>query len=175
MSVSFNDQLKRFILDNSIVGSVAGIALGYATRDLTLSMISDIFVPFVQMGLKKLHVPWIDSLLPSSGFSGLNVTHFIQLLLNWILILIISFFFVKYTFEYLLGISNNKSDEHVAKDGDKNGKNGNANGNNGNVNANVNANVNGNVNANANADGNVNANADGFSIRGGNLDKVYSG
>jgi large-conductance mechanosensitive channel len=161
---SINDQLKHFILDNAIVGSVAGIALGYATRDLTLSMISDVFIPVVQTCLKKLNIPWIDKLLPPPGKSGFNITNFIQLLLNWILILIISFLFVKYTFEYLLGIQKtpdkkNTTDNTSVATGTGNtmiGKD----------------NTSTAISTGNTSTGNT-SNIDSFSLIGGNLNRVY--
>ena len=50
MSIQGQDvynQLKKFIADNSIVGTAAGVIIALATKDVITSLVSDIIIPLV--------------------------------------------------------------------------------------------------------------------------------
>jgi len=101
-------QLRKFVVDNNIVGTSAGVCIALATKDGIQSFVQDIVIPGIVIILHSLHVDWLTKILPLHGKSQLNVLNFINQFITWILIIIISFVFVKFAFEYLLGITNGK-------------------------------------------------------------------
>jgi large-conductance mechanosensitive channel len=104
-------QLRKFVVDNNIVGTSAGVCIALATKDGIQSLVQDLIIPGIVILLHSLHVDWLTKILPVHGKSQLNVLNFINQLVTWFLIIIISFVFVKFAFEYLLGITNNKEDK----------------------------------------------------------------
>ncbi len=95
-------QLKQFIVSNNIVGTSAGVCIALATKDSIQSLISDIIVPSFVALLRTLNIPSLAKYLPVG--KQLNVGNFIKQLITFILIIIISFAFVKVAFGYLLGV-----------------------------------------------------------------------
>ena len=79
--------------------------------------------------LHSLHIDSLTKILPIHGKAQLNIMDFLKQFITWILIIVISFIFVKVAFEYLLGISNNKNgttnvkidDKKIEDNGDGNG------------------------------------------------------
>jgi large-conductance mechanosensitive channel len=120
MESNFVNQLKIFITDNNIIGSVAGVCIALATKDVVTSLVGDIVIPIIHIFLKSLHVKYIDSLLPGTG--SFDLTNFIKQFISWIFILIITFFFITYAFHNILGITN-KGPEKVNPDNNKNAQN----------------------------------------------------
>jgi large-conductance mechanosensitive channel len=110
-------QLRKFVVDNNIVGTSAGVCIALATKDGIQSLVQDIIIPGIVILLHKLHIDSLTKILPVHGKSHLNLLNFINQLVTWILIIIISFVFVKFAFEYLLGITNSKND--IIKTDDK--------------------------------------------------------
>jgi large-conductance mechanosensitive channel len=104
-------QLRKFVVDNNIVGTSAGVCIALATKDGIQSFVQDIVIPGIVILLHSLHVDWLTKILPLHGKSQLNVLNFINQFITWILIIIISFVFVKFAFEYLLGITNGKTED----------------------------------------------------------------
>ena len=107
----FVDQLRKFVVDNNIVGTSAGVCIALATKDGIQSLVGDIIIPGLVILLHSLHIDSLTKILPIHGKAQFNIMDFIKQFITWILIIIISFVFVKFAFEYLLGISNNKNDE----------------------------------------------------------------
>jgi large-conductance mechanosensitive channel len=110
-------QLRKFVVDNNIVGTSAGVCIALATKDGIQSLVQDLIIPGIVIILHSLHVDWLTKILPVHGKSQLNVLNFINQLVTWFLIIIISFVFVKFAFEYLLGVTNGKND--IIKTNDK--------------------------------------------------------
>ena len=102
--------IKKFIIDNNIVGAAAGVCIALAAKDGIQSLVSDIIVPSILILLTLLHIESFKKFLPSNGHKHLNITNFIKQLITFILVIVISFLFVKIAFGYLLGISDNKTD-----------------------------------------------------------------
>lgn len=104
-------QLRKFVVENNIVGTSAGVCIALATKDGIQSLVQDIIIPGIVILLHSLHVDWLTKILPIHGKSQLNVLNFVNQFVTWILIIIISFVFVKFAFEYLLGITNGKHED----------------------------------------------------------------
>jgi large-conductance mechanosensitive channel len=100
--------IKQFIISNNIVGTSAGVCVALAAKDGIQSLVSDIIIPSVLLLLNSLHIESLKKYLPSTGAGHLNVNNFIKQMITFILVIIISFLFVKIAFGYLLGIPVNK-------------------------------------------------------------------
>jgi large-conductance mechanosensitive channel len=109
------EDFKKFILENGIVGTAAGVTVGVASKDLILSLSGDIIMPSIILLLQTLNLKSLKHYLPT-GKSKLDFENFFKNVISWILILLLSYAFVKVTFRYLLGIEK-KPD--VAKDDKK--------------------------------------------------------
>jgi len=115
----FVDQLRKFVVDNNIVGTSAGVCIALATKDGIQSLVGDIIIPGIVILLHSLHIDSLTKILPIHGKAQLNIMDFLKQFITWILIIVISFIFVKFAFEYLLGISNNKNGTSTVKIDDK--------------------------------------------------------
>jgi len=114
MSAETFNQLKKFIVDNNIVGTAAGVCVGFATKDVIQSMVGDIIVPAILFPLRKLHIDFFKKYLPETSKNSLDLGAFIKQLVSFIMILIVSFIFVKVCFDYLLHVKS--VDEKPKKD-----------------------------------------------------------
>lgn len=97
------NSLKQFILDNNIIGTMAGVAIALYTKDLILSFSSDIVVPTMNNLLLKLNIKPLTAILPPKV--KLNITVFLQNFISWFLGVLITYVFIQYTVKKLFGIS----------------------------------------------------------------------
>ena len=97
------EDFKKFILENGIVGTAAGVTVGVASKDLILSLSGDIIMPSIILLLQNMNLKSLKNYLPT-GKSKLDFESFFKNIISWILILLLSYVFVKVTFRYLLGI-----------------------------------------------------------------------
>ena len=116
-------QLRKFVVDNNIVGTSAGVCIALATKDGIQSLVGDIIIPGMVILLHSLHIDSLTKILPVNGKAQLNIVDFLKQLITWVLIIILSFVFVKFAFEYLLGITNNKDEKLVANTNNENENN----------------------------------------------------
>ena len=106
----FLNQLKSFIAENNVVGTCAGVIIALVTKDLILSLVGDIIIPFFVFVFLKLHIKWLTHILPS-GKPFFDFNNFIKQSITWILTLVVTFLFIKVAFQTLLGIEFNNDKE----------------------------------------------------------------
>jgi len=109
LNKEFFIQFKKFIMDNGIIGTTAGVSIALVTNDLIKSFASDIIVPVIIIICLKLNIKSLTSFLP--GNSDIDLTHFFKQFISWILVISITFFLIKTAFEGLLGVNSNKIEE----------------------------------------------------------------
>ena len=97
------NEFKKFIIDNNIVGTSAGVCVALAAKDGIQSLVSDLIIPAMIILLHNLKIDNLSKYLPK-GEDKLNINNFIKSFVTFVLIIFISFIFVKFAFEYLLGI-----------------------------------------------------------------------
>jgi large-conductance mechanosensitive channel len=97
----FMTQLKKFIVDNGIIGTTAGVSIALASKDLISSLVGDIIIPAISLLTFKLNIKWLNAILP--GKTVFDVTSFSKHTVSWIFIMIITFIFIKTAFETILG------------------------------------------------------------------------
>jgi len=98
----FKEQLKRFILDNGVIGTAAGVSIALVTKDIIQSFVGDIIIPSFIFVLTSLNIKGLTDMLP--GKKLLDLTNFFKQLISWILVIIITYLFITFTFKVLLGI-----------------------------------------------------------------------
>jgi large-conductance mechanosensitive channel len=106
----FFDKLKKFIIDNGIIGTCAGVIIALVTKDLILAFVGDIVIPTFIFLFLKLNIKWLTAILPS-GKSTFDLTDFFKQLITWIITIFVTFMVIKATFQLLLGINIEKKEE----------------------------------------------------------------
>jgi large-conductance mechanosensitive channel len=101
-------ELNKFIRNNKIVGTSAGVCIALAAKDGIQSMVNDIIVPLFLILFQRLNLSYLKEYLPTNGKSGLDIASFIKSMITFVLVIVVSFLFVKFAFEYLLNV---KQDE----------------------------------------------------------------
>jgi large-conductance mechanosensitive channel len=105
MSINY-DEFKKFIKDNNVVGVAAGMIIALATKDLINTIIGNLVVPGINILLLMLNFKTLSKFLPGkdSVKSRIDLIPFINALLSFVLTVFITFLFILYTFNILLGI-----------------------------------------------------------------------
>jgi len=99
----FIEQLKKFIIDNGIIGTAAGVSIALVTKDVIQSLVGDIIIPGICVILLGLNIKYVSSCLP--GKTNFDITNFIKQFISWIFVIVITFLFIKIAFNSLLGIN----------------------------------------------------------------------
>ena len=99
---AFMQQFKKFIIDNGVIGTCAGVIIALVTKDLILSLVGDIIIPVFIILFLKLNIKSLTAILP--GKSSFDFTSFFKNLISWFITMVVTFFFIQTTFELLLGI-----------------------------------------------------------------------
>jgi large-conductance mechanosensitive channel len=94
------EHFKKFIIDNSVIGTTAGVCIALATKDLIASFVGDIILPGIIFCLLLLNIKFLQFLPNNSVF---NTQNFLKQFIGWILIIIITFLFIKISFGMLIG------------------------------------------------------------------------
>jgi large-conductance mechanosensitive channel len=97
----FIDQLKKFIIDNGVIGTTAGVCIALVTKDLISSLVGDIIIPSFILLLLGLNIKSITNILP--GKSSWDFQNFLKQFISWIMVIIVTFIFIKVSFGMLLG------------------------------------------------------------------------
>ena len=104
----FKEQLKRFILDNGVIGTAAGVSIALVTKDIIQSFVGDIIIPSFIFVLSSLQIKGLTEMLP--GKKMLDLTNFFKQLISWVLVIVITYLFITFTFQVLLGIQITKEE-----------------------------------------------------------------
>ena len=99
---AFKEQLKKFIIDNGIIGTGAGVSIALVTKDIIQSLVGDIIIPFFFFILTSLNITSVGKVLP--GKTAVDFTNFVKMFISWIITIIITFLFVRIAFKQLLGV-----------------------------------------------------------------------
>jgi large-conductance mechanosensitive channel len=111
----FKEQLKKFIVDNGVIGTAAGVSIALVTKDIIQSFVGDIILPSFYFVLASLKINKVTEMLP--GKRILDFTNFMKQLISWVLVIIITYLFITITFQSLLGIGTEPVKEPVKKEG----------------------------------------------------------
>ncbi len=100
------EQLKQFIINNGIIGTSAGVCIALVTKDVIQSLVADVVIPTIILVLSFLKLKFLINILPKKDKSEINIVNFVNQLITWFLVIIITFLFIQYSIKYLLGIDN---------------------------------------------------------------------
>ena len=109
----FLDQFKKFIIDNGIIGTCAGVIIALVTKDLILSLVGDIIIPVFIILFLRLNIKSLTAILP--GNSSFDFTNFLKQLVSWIITMFVTYIFIKTAFEGILGVPSEKKEEKKEK------------------------------------------------------------
>ena len=98
------NSFKQFVLDNNIIGTSAGVCVALAAKDGIESLVGDIIIPGILFMLYALHIDFLQKYLPIKGNTQFKVIDFVKQMITFVLIIIVSFVFVQFSFTYLLNI-----------------------------------------------------------------------
>jgi large-conductance mechanosensitive channel len=98
---ALRNNMKKFIIDNGIIGTAAGVCIALATKDVVQSFVNDIIMPTIYILLVSMNASYFSKTLSSKH--SVDFPHFINQFVSWIFITIITFLFVKFAFGNLFG------------------------------------------------------------------------
>jgi large-conductance mechanosensitive channel len=106
--MDLKNQIAAFIDKNNIVGVCAGVTVGLVTKEVVLSLVSDLVIPLLILILYRLKIPIITKFMPEKNVHPLNFVKFFGSAVTWILAIVITFLFVQYAFIKLIGVQEKK-------------------------------------------------------------------
>ena len=98
---AFRNNMTKFIVDNGIVGTAAGVCIAISTKDVVQSFVNDIIMPAIYLLFVTMNASYFSKTL--SGKHSIDFPHFINQFVSWIFVVIITFLFVKFAFGMLFG------------------------------------------------------------------------
>lgn len=91
--------LKTFIIQNKILGTIAGVTIAFSSGNMIRSLVGDIILPTIYLLLSKIGITTFTP-LPS-----LNLSIFVKEFVTWLFVLITTFMLIDYIFKkYVLKI-----------------------------------------------------------------------
>jgi large-conductance mechanosensitive channel len=105
----FKDQIVQFIVEHKVIGSVVGVGIALASKDLIQSMVGDVVFPAIYYMLLRMHGKYFTKILPDN--TKFDMPSFIKHLITWIFVIIITYFFITIVFKMLLGVNNPSPDK----------------------------------------------------------------
>jgi large-conductance mechanosensitive channel len=103
---TIKEQFNKFIVDNNLIGTTAGVGIGLATKDVIQSFVSDIIFPVFYLIVYKLKLPYFKH-----NKHPVDYIIFFKQFITWLVIIIVTFLFVQLSFKILLGVDNSKKDD----------------------------------------------------------------
>jgi large-conductance mechanosensitive channel len=102
-NLEFIIQLKKFIVDNNIVGAISGISIGLFFKNIVTSLVGDIFIPAIVLLFTTMNIKYFDKVFSSRKEHQFNFTNFFKQLISFLLGVFVTFLFVNAAFKYLIG------------------------------------------------------------------------
>ena len=100
---AFRDNMKKFIIDNGIIGTAAGVSIALATKDVVQAFVNDIIMPSIYLLFITINASYFSKSLTSKH--AIDFPHFINSFVSWLFVSIITFLFVKIAFGNLFGVN----------------------------------------------------------------------
>ena len=106
---AFRDQMKKFIVDNGIIGTAAGVCIAVSTKDTIQSFVGDVIMPAIYLLLVTLNSSYFSKSL--LGKHTIDFPKFLNQFVSWIFVVIMTFLFVRIAFGNLFGVDGNTVSE----------------------------------------------------------------
>jgi large-conductance mechanosensitive channel len=108
----FRDQMKKFIVDNGIIGTAAGVCIAVSTKDTIQSFVGDIIMPAIYLLLVTLNSSYFSKSL--LGKHSIDFPKFLNQFVSWIFVVIMTFLFVRIAFGNLFGVHDSSEPDKTA-------------------------------------------------------------
>lgn len=102
---AFRDQMKKFIVDNGIIGTAAGVCIAVSTKDTIQSFVGDVIMPAIYLLLVTMNSSYFSKSLV--GKHTIDFPKFLNQFVSWIFVVIMTFLFVRIAFGNLFGVDGN--------------------------------------------------------------------
>ena len=104
--------MQKFIVDNGIIGTAAGVCIAISTKDTIQSFVNDIIMPSIYLLLVSLNTPLFSKTLSTKH--AIDVPKFVIQFVSWIFVCIITFIFIRVAFGTLFGVSDHSKPDTTA-------------------------------------------------------------
>jgi large-conductance mechanosensitive channel len=103
MSAESHD-LKSFLINNNILTTMAGVTIAFSTGIMIRSLVGDIILPSFYFLFHMLRdIPYGGQFSAFAPLSAMNCDNFVKELVTWIVVVIVTYFFIVYVMkQYLL-------------------------------------------------------------------------
>jgi large-conductance mechanosensitive channel len=98
----FRDQMKKFIVDNGIIGTAAGVCIAVSTKDTIQSFVGDVIMPAIYLLLVTINSSYFSKSLLNKH--TIDFPKFLNQFISWIFVVIMTFLFVRFAFGNLFGV-----------------------------------------------------------------------
>lgn len=102
----FRDNMQKFIVDNGIIGTAAGVCIAVSTKDTIQSFVNDVIMPTIYFSLVSLNTPFFNKTLATKHV--IDFPKFLIQFVSWIFVCIITFIFIRVAFGTLFGVNSSK-------------------------------------------------------------------
>ncbi len=85
--------LKTFIIQNKILGTIAGVTIAFSSGTMIRSLVGDIILPTIYLLMGKMGIETFNPLPP------VNVASFLKEFVSWGFVIIITFMLIDYIFK----------------------------------------------------------------------------
>jgi len=100
----FRDNMKKFIVDNGIIGTAAGVCIAVSTKDTIQSFVNDVIMPSIYFLLVSMNTSLFSKTLSTKHV--IDIPKFAIQFVTWIFVCIITFIFIRVAFGTLFGVHN---------------------------------------------------------------------
>ena len=94
--------LQSFIFSYGVLSSMAGVTIAFSTGTLIRSFVGDIVLPSIYKLLNKTPLDKAISFIP---IKSTNIDNFVKELVQWVLVVIFTYIFIKYVMERYVSIT----------------------------------------------------------------------
>jgi large-conductance mechanosensitive channel len=108
-------EIAKFLTENNIIGTCAGVIIALASNDLIRSLVNDIIVPVVNNAIFATNNKVIIDYLSLKSKNIVDLKKFIGFFITWLLIILVTFIVLRSLFTFLLGVENKPSNEKDKK------------------------------------------------------------
>lgn len=98
----FRDQMKKFIVDNGIIGTAAGVCIAVATKDTIQSFVNDLIMPAIYLLLVTFNSSYFGKSLVNKH--TVDLPKFLNQFVSWVFVVIMTFLFIRLAFGNLFGV-----------------------------------------------------------------------
>ena len=102
-------QLSEFLQKGNIIGSMAGVTIAFSTGNMIRSFVNEIIFPFLYTLLKYKNLGEFAPINTS------NLSKFGKEFITFLIVIFVTYLFVKYVMKYLFNIKEEEKKEEAKK------------------------------------------------------------